>query len=43
MLLGSDNRLKITEDSISKLENIAVEIIQKKPQSKDWKNNGVSR
>lgn len=35
MVLGSGNRLKITEESISKLETIAVEIIQKEPQRKE--------
>ena len=35
MLLGSDNNiLQITEENISKLENIAEEIIQKEPQRK---------
>lgn len=35
ILLGSDNTiLKITEENISKTENIAAEIIQKEPQRK---------
>lgn len=35
MVLGSGNRFKITEESISKFETIAVEIIQKEPQRKE--------
>lgn len=35
VVLGSDNRLNIKEESISKLDNIAVEIIQKEPQRKE--------
>lgn len=34
-ILGSDNRLNIKKESISKLENIAVETIQKEPQRKE--------